>query len=99
MDKIKALIAFLKTKASSVTQSDMVQTWYAHFQSMRVLWNWVYMALYVWISVFAVLHYPASINTVVMTTGGIVSAIFTGYVASKTYERCKGVVPPEDDQS
>jgi hypothetical protein len=99
MDKINSLITFIKSKVTTVQQSDFVTSWYGHFQSMRVLWNWIYMALYIWISVFAVLHYPASINTVVMTTGGIVSAIFTGYVASKTYERVKGVTPPEDDKS
>ena len=58
-------------------------------RSLRSLLCWVYCFLYIWVAWYALTHYPSSANTVVMTTGGIVSAIFTGYVFTKSYEKVK----------
>jgi hypothetical protein len=96
IDKIKALVLWVKAQAISFFQSDFIQQWYSNFQSIRAIWNWVYMALYCWCCIFAMLHYPNASETVIKVTGGIVSVIFTGYVASKSYERVNGVKPPED---
>lgn len=67
--------------------SDFAKNLARDLKSLRALWNWIYMALYVWICVWTVLKHPDAISTVVTVTGGVVSVIFTGYVCSKTYER------------
>ena len=73
----------------SLVRSDFAQNLARDFKSLRTLWNWIYMALYVWISVYAVRTYPDAISTVVTVTGGVVSVIFTGYVFTKTYEKTR----------
>lgn len=60
-------------------------------RSLKSLLCWVYCFLYIWVAWYALTHYPASANTVVMTTGGIVSAVFTGYVFAKSYEKGKKI--------
>lgn len=53
------------------------------FRSMKALWNWLFLALYVWICVYLVLKYAAICgNTVVTATSAIVISIFTNYVWS-----------------
>lgn len=86
MDRIKRLTIELATKTAN---SDFVRNLMRDIKSLRALWNWVYMALYVWICVWTVLYHPDAITTVVTVTGGVVSVIFTGYVLTKTYERVK----------
>jgi len=86
MDRIKRLTIELATKTAN---SDFAKNLMRDIKSLRALWNWVYMALYVWICVWTVLYHPDAIATVVTVTGGVVSVIFTGYVLTKTYERVK----------
>ena len=86
MDRIRRLTIELATKTAN---SDFVKNLMRDIKSLRALWNWVYMALYVWICVWTVLYHPDAIATVVTVTGGVVSVIFTGYVLTKTYERVK----------
>lgn len=79
------------------------------FRSLRALWNWIYLALYIFLCIWAALFYPQALATAIVTTGTIVGAIFTVYVASRTYEKVvkmkngfkKPVKPrsPEDEGS
>ncbi|HET6456648.1 MAG TPA: hypothetical protein VFI02_19785 [Armatimonadota bacterium] len=57
------------------------------FRSLRALWNWIYLALYVFLCVWTALYYPAALPTAIITTGTIVGTIFTVYVASNSYEK------------
>ncbi|MBI4395897.1 MAG: hypothetical protein HY548_02295 [Elusimicrobia bacterium] len=75
--------------AGRMVRSDFAQNAARDLKSLRALWNWIYMALYVWVSVWAVLHHPDAVPTVVTVTGGVVSVIFTGYVLTKTYEKVR----------
>ncbi len=77
------------TLARKTLGSDLAQNLIRDLKSLRALWNWIYMALYVWICVWTVLHHPDAIPTVVTVTGGVVSVIFSGYVLSRTYEKVK----------
>lgn len=86
MDRIRRLSLSLARKTA---RSDLAQNLMRDLKSMRALWNWIYMALYVWICVWAVLHHPDVIPTVITVTGGVVSVIFSGYVLSRAYEKVK----------
>jgi hypothetical protein len=83
MERIKAL-------AGQAMESDLAQNLLRDFKSLRALWNWIYMALYVWVCVWTVLHHPQHIPTVLKTTSAVVSIIFSGYVLSKAYETKTG---------
>lgn len=84
MDRIRRLTLTLARKTA---RSDLAQNIIRDLKSLRALWNWIYMALYVWICVWTVLHHPDAIPTVVTVTGGVVSVIFSGYVMSRAYEK------------
>ena len=86
MDRIKRLTLSLARKTA---RSDLIQNILRDMKSLRALWNWLYMALYVWICVWTVLHHPDAIPTVITVTGGVVSVIFSGYVLSRAYEKAK----------
>lgn len=69
-----------------------IQDWANNFvrdlKSIRALWNFLYLALYVFLCVWAALYYAKdSLNTAIVTTGSIVSAIFAAYVWSTTKEK------------
>lgn len=73
-------------------------------RSMRALWNIIYLALFAFLCVWAALyHAQNSLNTAIVTTGGLVGTIFTGYVWSKTVEKrdmvAKVVVQEEKGES
>ena len=70
---------------------DFFQNLARDIRSLRSLLCWVYCFLYMWVVWYCLTHYPESANTVVMTTGGIVSAVFGGYVFSKSYEKGKTI--------
>lgn len=53
----------------------------------RVLLNWVYAFAYLALVFFCVQDNHASQNTAIVTTGGIVSAIFTSYILGSSYEK------------
>lgn len=78
----------IETAGKAIT-SDFAKNVARDIKSLRALWNWIYMALYVWICVWTVLYHPSAIATVVTVTGSVVSVIFTGYVLSKTYEKTR----------
>jgi hypothetical protein len=69
--------------------------------SQRRVWNYIYMGLYVFIALYlTIFHANTCGNTVIVTTGGVVSAIFTNVVWSNTYEKKNKEIPnakPEVD--
>lgn len=76
------------------------------FKSLRGLWCWIYLAFYPLLVIWCVSHYPASINTAITVTGGLVGTIFSGYVISKSWERnaevkaaASGAVKEQKDDS
>ena len=63
-------------------------------RSLRALFNYAYLLLYIFLCVWAALYYAKdSLNTAIMTTGGIVGSIFTVYVWSTTKEKAMGAKP------
>ncbi len=61
------------------------------FRSLRALWNWIYLALYVFLCIWAAVFYPKiALVTAIITTGTIVSVIFTVYVLSTHKEKMNG---------
>lgn len=58
------------------------------FRSLRALWNWLFLALYTWVVIWGMLyHADACANTIIVTTGGIVSWIFSNYVVSSHMDK------------
>ena len=86
MDKIKHLTLLL---AKNTAKSDIIQNILRDLKSLRAMWNWLYLALYVYLCIWVALHHPDHLGTALTVTGGIVSVVFTGYVFSKTYEKVK----------
>ena len=65
----------MENDARSLSQSIM-----RDLKSLKALWNYLFLSLYVFISVWLTLyHADACGNAVVYTTGGIVTAVFTNY--------------------
>ena len=57
-------------------------------QSHRSVWNYIYMALYVFIALWLTIFYGRETGaTVIISTAGVVTGIFTNVVWSKTYEK------------
>jgi hypothetical protein len=57
-------------------------------KSLRALWNYIFLLIYLWVVAYLVLYHAETCgNTVVMTTGGLVGTIFTGYVFSTHMDR------------
>jgi hypothetical protein len=52
-------------------------------QSLRVVLNWIFCFLYIWVVIYAVIHYESSVNTAIVSTAATVNIIFTNYVISK----------------
>jgi len=86
MNRIKQLTLALALKTLG---SDLIQNFMRDLKSLRALWNWIYMALYVWVCVWTVLYHPEHIPTVITVSGNVVGIIFTGYVLSKAYENSR----------
>lgn len=86
MNRIKQLTLAIALKTLG---SDLIQNFMRDLKSLRALWNWIYMALYVWVCVWTVLYHPEHISTVVTVSGSVVGIIFTGYVLSKAYEKSR----------
>lgn len=57
-------------------------------KSMRALWNYLYLALYIYLCVWAALYGDKdTLKVAIVTTGGLVGTIFTAYVWSTTKEK------------
>jgi hypothetical protein len=96
MKSLSSMFNIVREKASN-QMAMMVKDMTSH----RLMWNYIYMALYVfiamWLTLFNAEHCG---NAVIITTGGVVSAIFTNVVWSKTLEKknkeTKNAVPEID---
>jgi hypothetical protein len=66
--------------------SDFIQNLIRDLKSLRAIFNWIYLFLYVWLIWYAATHYKESIPTAIVSTAGIVSVIFSGYIYSKKSE-------------
>jgi len=86
MDRIKRLTLAL---AKNTFESDFAQNLMRDLKSLRTTWNYVYLALYVFLCVWTALYHPEHLSTAITVTGGIVSVVFAGYVLTKTYEKVK----------
>lgn len=53
------------------------------FTSLRATWNWIYLALYVFLAIYGAFKVPDAFKTIISVTGGVVSVLFTNYVLSK----------------
>src|ERR1700730_359413 len=91
---IQRVVQLLWHWISSLAKSDFAKNIARDFKSLRSLWNWIYMTLYVWMCIWTVLYHPQAIPTALSVTGGVISVIFTGYVCSKAYEKTRMYNPP-----
>ncbi len=57
--------------------------------SLRRLWCWIFMILFIVLSTYIVLNNPEAHTTALTVWGTLVGTIFTGYVISSTTERIK----------
>lgn len=95
---------------------DKIHTWFItaitqlgkDVYSLRAGWNHVYLALYVFLAVYGALKVPSAYNTIIVTTGGVVSVLFTNYVlsakaktptTSKDPSSKEAVKEPQDDST
>lgn len=53
------------------------------FTSLRATWNWIYLALYVFLALYGAFKVPQSFSTIISVTGGVVSVLFTNYVIGR----------------
>lgn len=67
-------------------------------KSLRASFNYIYLCLYVWLIWYCVTHYRESASTAITATAAIVSAIFSGYVLSKTFEKKTSEKPKDEDK-
>jgi len=57
-------------------------------RSTRILWAWVFLALYVWESVWGMLFHAKELGAMIIgTTGGMASWIITNYVVSSHMDK------------
>lgn len=87
-------------------RADFVQNLLRDLKSLKALWSHIYLALYAWLVVWSTLKRPEAIQTIVTVTGGVVSAVFAGYVFSRRQRtRAEDFVvtpaysPPSEDQA
>ena len=59
--------------------------------SLRAMWNWIILALFCWCTVYMTLTNQHVHGVLITVLGGVITAIFTNYVFSTTYERVKGI--------
>ncbi|MBI4375088.1 MAG: hypothetical protein HY549_01435 [Elusimicrobia bacterium] len=88
MDRIKRLSLALAEKTA---QSDFIQNFVRDLKSLRVIWAWIVMALFVWECIWAMLFHPETIPTVVTTTGGLAGVVTTGYILSRSWDKKNGL--------
>lgn len=62
----------------------------------RRVWNYIFMLLYVFVVIYLVISHPTDCgNTAIVTTGGVVTGIFTNVVWNKAYEKKNKEIPNE----
>lgn len=80
---------FQKINAWCVEQgADFFTNLVRDLKSMKALWNYLMLMLFTWVCVYSVLyHAETCANTVIMTVGGLVGTIFTGYIWASNAEK------------
>jgi len=86
----KAISNGIGKATTSVMKSDIIQNIVRDLKSLRALWNWIIGIFFVWCCWYSMTHYPASANTIVITVGGVFSAMMTNYVWSHHMEKKNG---------
>lgn len=87
----KSLLGFLGAVLSKILGADFIQNLIRDLKSMRSLWCYVILALFVWECIWLVLYEAQSCgNTIIVTTGGIASWIFSNYVVVGYMDRKGG---------
>lgn len=81
----KNFFKFLKWLVDEVM--DFFQNMVRDIRSLRSLFNWIYLMLYVWLVWYGATRYKECIPTAINATAAIVSAIFAGYVWSKSKDK------------
>lgn len=85
--------AFVSSAAGRVLETDFVRNFIRDLKSLRALWNYVYLALFCFLCVWSALYHPEHLGTAIMTTGTVVSVIFSGYIFSRSWESKYGGQP------
>ena len=85
--------------AYQLVKSDFAQNLARDLKSLRAGWTHVYLTIYAYIAVWSVHHFPEAVPTVVTVTGGVVSAIFAGYVLTKRASRSPSTSAQPQQQS
>lgn len=76
-------------------------------KSLKSLWNYLILMLFTWVVVYLTINHAETCgNTIVMTVGGLVGTIFTGYIwaanaekkAAARFPAYTGVIPKVGDQ-
>lgn len=68
--------------------SDFATNFVRDLKSLKALWNYLMLMLFTWVCVWCVLyHAKECANTVIVTVGGLVGTIFTGYIWASNAEK------------
>jgi hypothetical protein len=74
---------FWATMDQKMADASLAQNILRDLKSMKSLWNYLFMILFVWVVVWLVVkHAETCGNTAIVTVGSVVTAIFTNYVWS-----------------
>jgi hypothetical protein len=85
--------------AGAVMKSDLLQNVVRDLKSLKALWSHIFLGMYSWLAVWSALRHPEVLQTVITITGGVVSAVFAGYVFSRRSSfrtRSDDYRPPEE---
>lgn len=66
-----------------------VKNFIKDLSSLRRLWCWIFLTLFIVMSTYIVLNNPEAHFTALRVWGALVGTIFTGYVISSSAERIK----------
>lgn len=67
---------------------DYIQNLVRDLKSLRSIWCYVILALFVWVCCYAMLYYAKDLGTaVIYSTAGLAGTVFTGYVLGSNAEK------------
>ena len=70
-----------------ITALDAVKNLMRDMKSMRVLFTYLTGGLFTYVILYTLRHYPEAAETVVVTTGSVLTLVFTNYVFSKSADK------------
>ena len=80
--------------AKVMASKSLAQNMLHDLKSLRSLWNYAFLSLYVWVVSYLVLYHAETCgNSVVYTTGGIVASVFTNYCFFSHADKKLNVTP------